>query len=72
MALTDAQLITLKADIAANADTNTIPMGVAGDTKIRDLYNAVTTLDVWQPSHGVTPSPTSTSRSRVSSTASRR
>ena len=48
MALTDAQLITLKADIAANSDTNTIPMGVAGDVLIRDLYNATTTLDVWQ------------------------
>lgn len=48
MSLTDAQLITLKADIAANADTNTIPMGVAGDIVIRDLYNAATTTDVWQ------------------------
>lgn len=53
MALTQAQLVTLKADILANADTNTIPMGVAGDVIIRDLYNTITTTDVWQTAASV-------------------
>lgn len=48
MALTPAQLTTLKADILANGDMNTEPMTSAGAFNIAALYNAVSTTDVWR------------------------
>ena len=50
MALTPAQYQTLKADILANADTNTIPLTNAGNILIRDLYDAITNADLWNSS----------------------
>lgn len=46
--MTPSQLATLKADILANADTNTIPMTYAGTEQIRALYNAASTTVVWR------------------------
>lgn len=46
--MTPTQLATLKADILANADTNTVPMTNAGTEQIRALYNAPSTTDVWR------------------------
>lgn len=48
--LTQAQYVTLKNDILANADMNTIPLTNAGNSAIRDLYNAITTTDLWNSS----------------------
>lgn len=46
--LTAAQYATLKADILANADTNTIPLTNAGSNTITAMYNAASTTDVWR------------------------
>ena len=48
MALTTAQIATLKADIAANSDTNSQPMSNAGHAEIARLYNLASTTDVWR------------------------
>ena len=47
MALTPAQYTTLKNDIAANADMNTQPLTSTGNAAIRDLYDTITTTDLW-------------------------
>lgn len=46
--MTPAQYAALKADIAANADTNTLPMSSAGTYAIQGLYNAASSTDVWR------------------------
>jgi hypothetical protein len=48
MTLTTAQITALKADIAANSDTNIQPMTNAGHAAIAALYNLPTTTDVWR------------------------
>ena len=50
MALTSAQLVTLKADIAANSDLNTKPNNADGDLAIANLYNlnASPNFTVWK------------------------
>lgn len=48
MALTTAQLATLKADILANSDMNTQPMTSGGAFAIAALYNVVGATDVWR------------------------
>lgn len=48
MALTIAQLATLKADILLNSDMNTQPMTSGGAFAIAALYNVVGLVDVWR------------------------
>jgi hypothetical protein len=52
MALTQAQLVTLKADIAADSVLNAKPMSNAGADEIVAAYNAAASPDyyVWKPS----------------------
>jgi hypothetical protein len=45
--MTTTQLQTLKADIAASADLNTIPIGEDGSTAIAALYNLPAAVDFW-------------------------
>ena len=47
MALTPAQLATLKADIAANGDLNVHPNTPDGNAAVAALYNAAATPDFW-------------------------
>lgn len=46
--LTAQQLQTIKADIAANADMNTLPDNSDGAFEIARLYNLPSTTDVWR------------------------
>ena len=48
MALTTAQLATIKADILANPDLNSQPMSNLGSLAIAALYNTASTTDVWR------------------------
>lgn len=47
MQLTLAQLQTIKADIAANGDLNTIPNTADGNVAVAALYNVTASLDFW-------------------------
>lgn len=55
MALTQAQLVTLKADIAADPVLNAKPMSNAGADEIVAVYNAASSPDyyVWKPATSV-------------------
>lgn len=53
MALTQAQYVTLKNDILASPDMNTIPMGSIGNLAIKSLYDTLTATDLWATSVSV-------------------
>ncbi len=48
MALTNAQIAALKADILANPDLNSLPLSNLGSIEIARLYNLASTQDVWR------------------------
>lgn len=48
MPLTTQQLQSIKADIAASADMNTLPANSDGSFEIARLYNLPSTTDVWR------------------------